>query len=199
MNAAATVAALCIFNGLGLSPVNASPSHRFKLAGPAVSPRFEQIERYMNRYFPEPGSASVKDYMPLEVFDGHMAFAPWLRGAVGTLQYSLKREHGITIPDAHGIDPARFFDDLEGLALLYIEHAKPQDWYFIKNLARNVEAMWTEDEETATNPNSQQAYVQKLYAICHAMQERDQLLTSSPGIIRARNANPPKEGQKYPI
>jgi len=197
MNAAATVAALCIFNGLGLSPVNASPSHRFTLSGPAVSPRFEQIERYMNRYFNK--ASGAPDYMPLEVFDGFMAFAPWLRGGIGTLQYSLQEAHGITVPDAHDIDPAMFFDDLEGLALLYIEHAKPQDWYFIKNLARNVEAMWTEDEDTATDPKSQQFYIQRLYAICHAMQERDQLLSSAPSIIRARGANPPKEGQKYPI
>jgi len=197
MNTAATVAALCIFNGLGLSPVSASPSHRFKLAGPAVSPRFQQIERYMSRFF-TPDSTGA-DFMPLEVFDGYMAFAPWIRGAVGTLQYSLKQEHDISVPDAHDLGPGDFFDDLEGLALLYIEHAAPKSPELLRAVARKVESIWTEDEPTATDPDSQQAYVQKLYAICHAMQERDQLLTSSPGIIRARNANPPKEGQKYPI
>jgi hypothetical protein len=197
-NIPATVAALCIFNGLRLSPVQVSPmAYRFKLPGTAVTPRFTQCERYLSRFFPGDG-VMVDSYMPLEVFDGQMAVAAWIRAAVGTLQYSYKSE-GVIIPNAHDIDPHLWFDDLEGLAMLYNEHTDPDRPGVIKTLARMVETKWCEDDSTAYNKESNQHYIQTLYAQAGYMMERDQMLTSASGIIRARVTNPAKPGQKYPL
>lgn len=213
MNLSATLAALCIFNGLKISPVLASPSHRFTLPCGPVSPRFIQAEKYLAQAFPnETGpdrvaliSEAVARFAPLEVFNGAMACASWIRGAVGTLQWSFNEAHRIRIPNAEDIDPAAWFEDLEGLVILYGECAFPnptereaQDIRLLRVLANKVMDKWDEEEGTA-DPESNQGYIQKLYAIANAMQERDQLLTSPSRIAKARKEKPLQPGQKYPF
>jgi len=213
MNLSATLAALCIFNGLKISPVLASPSHRFALPCGPISPRFTQAERYLSQAFPKdtgPDKAAliadaVARFAPLEVFNGAMAAAPWIRGAIGTLQWSFREAHGIAIPNAEDIDPASWFEDLEGLVILYGECAFPnpteeqaRDIRLLRKLANKVMDRWDEEEGTA-DPESNQGYIQKLYAIANAMQERDQLLTSVTRISNARKNKPLEPGQKYPF
>jgi hypothetical protein len=138
--------------------------------------------------------------MPLEVFNGNLAVAAWIRAAIGTLQYSYKPE-GVVIPNAHDIDPSFWFDDLEGLALLYNEyapHESPSYGYFIKNLASAVQDRWEEDEHSAT-AGTHQHYIQNLYGQADYMRERDQFLTSASSIIRARTVHALPPGQKYPF
>jgi hypothetical protein len=200
-NVPATVAALCIFNGLRISPVMTAPQpYRYKLPCAPVSPRFVQCERYLSRFFEQrTGPAvTIQDYMPLEVFNGQIAVAAWIRAAIGTLQYSFKQD-GITIPDAHDIDPSLWFDDLVGFAMLYNDHAKPDEQYIIKSLASLVADRWEEDEHSATNKESNQFYIQQLYGQAGGMMERDLFLTSASSIIRARTVHALPPGQRYPF
>lgn len=191
---AATLAALCIFNGLGLSPVFASPHSRFALAGSPISPRFTQCRNYLSRFFSSEGT--VENFNPLEVFKGCAAPAQWIRGAVGTLQHSLYAEHGIDVPDAADVDPAAWFADLDEIAglLLSVESGAVS-----REMVEAVIDAWQEPEIIPKRTDSRAAYLTRLYAEARALQASGAFLTNAPAISRARQTHKLPEGQTFPI
>lgn len=183
-NIHATVAALCIFNGLGISPVQESPRpRRWKLAMPPVAPRFEQCERYLSRFFNDQSTGT--DYSPLEVFKDTMAVSAWIRAAVGHLQYSFKQD-GISLPNPQDVHPSLWFSDLEGIALIFNEIANPEQPASIYALASRVQDLWELDTSPTSHGETRRLYAQTLYGQFDYMKERDQLLISAPAIIRER-------------
>lgn len=178
----ATLAALCIFNGLRLSPLFGSPIPGLCLAGPKVAPRFDQCRNYLSRFFNADSTAD--DYAPLEVFsNGTVAAAQWIRGAVGIMQYALYSEFGIDVPDATDIDPAAWFDDLDRLAYAFHE---AEDSVPSEAVERLLEA-WQEPDIIPKHEDSRQSFLSAYYGQARDLQTTGAFLTTVPAITRARH------------
>lgn len=177
-SSAATIAALCIFNGLQLSPVHAPIAPYLRLLGSPVSPRFEQCRNYLSRFF---NDGSVTDaFNPVEVFNGKMAAAPWIRGAVGMLQYTLLQE-GVDVPDADAVDPAAWFENLVEFAGPFgdVEPLSIADVY-------KVFDAWAEKDTLPCYPESRGYFLSRLYGQARELQSQDEFLVTVSAITRAR-------------
>lgn len=184
---AATLAALCVFNGLRLSPVFASPDSRLTLAGSPLSPRFIQCRNYLSRFFGP--DSTPEDFSPLEFLAGGVAVSQWLRGAVGTLQHSLYIEHGIDVPDVASIDPAAWFDELDTIAGLLrdVEPEAPSH-----EMVEGLLGFWGEPDLIPVHPDSRAAYLAQVYMEARALQDAGTLLTSAAAIAKARRMQKPE-------
>jgi len=194
-NPAATLAALCIFNGLNLSPVFASPDSRYQLAGAPLSPRFVQCRNYLSRFF-HPSQPSPEDFAPLEVFNGAVAAAQWIRGAVGTLQHSLYAEHRIDVPDAAGVDPAAWFDELDAIAALLLA-VEPDA--ISHELIESVMDAWQEPDIIPKYEDSRASFLSRYYAQARRLRDAGQMMTNAQTISRARTLFKLPEGRNLPI
>lgn len=179
----ATLAALAIFNGLGLSPLFGSPIEGLRLAGPRIAPRFNQCRNYLSRFFNADSTAD--DYAPLEQFpNGTIAAAQWIRGAVGIMQYALYSEYGIDVPDATDIDPAAWFQDLDILAYRFHE---AEDSIPSEAVEKLLEA-WQEPDVTPKHEDSRQFFLSAYYGQARGLQTQGAFLTAAPAIARARQS-----------
>jgi hypothetical protein len=194
-NQNATLAALCVFNGLKLSPVVASPDPRFALLGDSIHPRFNQCANYLTRFFTP--SSTVEAFCPLEVFNGALAIAPWLRGAVGMLQHTLNLSDGIDVPDVDNLDPAIWFEDLHEIVVMYRLHSAPLTLGV--TAAVKVQEHWEAPDFVPVHRDSRAYYLASLYAQARAVRDSDAFLVSAPAIARARQSKRPADGQRLPF
>lgn len=179
MNTNATLAALCIFNGLKLSPIVASPVPGFTHIGPHVSPHFEQCRNYLNRFFDD--SSTLEAFAPLESFGETMAAAPWIRGAVGILQYVLHGTAGLDIPDADMMDPAAWFEGLPDLVGVWNQYQS------VSIDPIPVFNTWKQPvKEPGKRFTARPQYLTELYAKARALQAQDAFLVNPQAIARAR-------------
>lgn len=189
----ATLAALALFNGLHLSPIYASPDPRLTHIGENVTPKFVQLQRYMARFFTE--KSTPEDFNPLEIFNGALASAQWIRGGAGVLQYALFNEYGIDTPNDSAIDPAAWFRGLDRMADLWRKAGQRMP----PELVLNVLERWQERPGASETDEGRAGYLARLYAQARGLQTDEGFLTTVPTITRARVSRPLAEGQTLPF